>query len=272
MFKGMMIKPVGSMLPTHAIDSPYVGASTIFIELPPAVIDDGYPSKRFHFDSELSSPSIMSDQGLEVAVLTANDMRLFLSLSRSELVANSDPSGVTFPIRGIAISKATYNRKISTRNQSISMGLEKKLKHFKKDIDLSLRSSLQIVKSELRDWHYFNFTSGFLEGEKRYDQYSINIPATYALELGVNGAYHFSRRISMELYTGYLFDVSKNEYQIGSRNNNFVASDEVSFASQLWNGDIDGNANVLSADGVTYVSSVTDFSSWLLRLKLSMNF
>ena len=271
-FKGIIIKPEGSLLPAHVVDSPYVGSSVIFTELPPDVADEGFPSKSFHFDSELNSPSIISDYGVEIAVKGIDDTQFFFGLSHSELIATGISEGVTFPMRGIANNKATYSRKISARNQYFSLGLEKRLQYFTNDIDISIRSSLQLVKSELRDWHYFAFTSSSLEGQKRYDQYTLNIPATYALELGFNGAYHINKHVSLALYAGYLFDVSKNEYQIGSRNDNFVGSDEINTSSQLWNGDIDGNANILSDDGLTYVSSSTDFTSWQFRVKIGVSF
>jgi len=272
-FKGIM-KPVGSMLPPHAFGAPYVGASVIKTALPEPIPGEepAYPLKQFHFINQLSSTSSVSEYGLEIGVLSVNDIRLFFGLSRSELIATGDSADVNFPIRGIANNKTTYSRKISVRNQYFSLGLEKKLQNFTKSIDVSLRSSLQLVSSELRDWHYFNFSSGFIEGQKRYDQYSLNIPASYALEMGFNGAYHINKRISLALYAGYLFDVSKNEYHIGSRNHNFVDLDQIAISSQLWNGDVNGNANVLSTDGETYISSSTDFSSWQLRLKLAVSF
>jgi len=273
-FKGI-IKPVGSMLPDNILVAPYSGAAEIKTTLPeplPGELISEYPLKRFHFENELDSPNSASELGLEIGILSTKTGRLFLGISRSEFETNTDPASITFPIRGQPDNQASYHRKIAVNNQHITLGFEKKLKFIPNHFDVSMRSALQLIKSDLRDRYFFDFNTGFIEGKKRYDQYALNIPASYAMELGFNGIYHISKLVNFEFYAGYLLDISKSEYQIGAHTDNYSALDGIEIPSQIWNENIDGKANVLATDGETYARAPTNFSSWQLRVKLGVNF
>ena len=272
--KGIVISN-GNLIGNNILASPYTGQAAIDAALPDNILENErkLPVEHFLFEPELNSTKVASEHGLEISVLNRNNFKLFFGLNRSNFnISSESPLTVTFPINFETNSKAIYSRELTIRNSALNFGAEKIVRRVTDSVDLSIRSSLQLIRSSIDDWNYFEFVSGNINGKTRYDKYTLNTPNSYAVDLGLNAIYHSVWDINIELYIGFLFDISKSKYKIGTRDDNFISRDAISNPNPLWNGDHEGNAKILSTDGVTYIDTKSDFTSWKVMIKVGMGF
>lgn len=253
-----------SVLPKEVFLSPYVGGAAIQVA-DPNMTD--YPVESYFYHNRLHSTQAAAEFGFEIAIKNQNGISYYIGTSRTGFEYNAAPAKIRMPFRYTAGNEASYSRLLSVENRSYSLGMEKQFFSFSPKIDVAVRAGLQLIQSSLGDWHYFEIKDAYLRDVSRFDKYALKIPASYAVELGLNTRYQASQHLSLDLYGGYLLDISRSSYQFESQTDNFDVTDGQSYRRNIWEIDSNPEARLLSRDGSTYVNSNTDFSNWYVRMR-----